>query len=443
MKTKLLSFFRTTGESGFIRASSIVFAGVTVVNILNYLFTLIIGRLLGPARFGEVVALSGFFIILSVPASTITAFMAKQSALHKGQSKMSSVKHLMVFLNTWSFVLGLGLLALFIILLPAIGSYLNISRTTLLVFSFLVPAGLVSAVSTGALQGLQAFKFLQYQDITSTLIKLIFAVLLVKLGFSVIGVFMALILSVLWSLFFGFWKTVQVTGPMGFFEADSGDGPSDATWASMRKIFTVVFANALLLALLSNVDVVMVKHYLSSVQAGHYGALSTLGKILLYGVAAFSTVLLPVASEAHSTGSGRGRKALWMTIGITSLAALACITLFALAPTLIIRMLFGAAYLDIAPQLGLFALAMYFVALSTIFVNYFLATHRRAFIWSFLLAVVAEMTAIAKYHASVAQITTVMVASTGFLAFLMLANYLFTPKIAYAPENSHQGFGSY
>lgn len=65
---------------GFITSSSIIFAGAFVVNVLNYVFTLVISRLVGVAAFGEVTALFSLLLIVSVPAAALSMLMTREAA---------------------------------------------------------------------------------------------------------------------------------------------------------------------------------------------------------------------------------------------------------------------------------------------------------------------------------------------------------------------------
>ena len=65
---------------GFITSSSIIFAGAFVVNVLNYVFTLVMSRMVGVAAFGEVTALFSLLLIVSVPAAALSMLMTREAA---------------------------------------------------------------------------------------------------------------------------------------------------------------------------------------------------------------------------------------------------------------------------------------------------------------------------------------------------------------------------
>ena len=46
-----------------------------------------------------------------------------------------------------------------------------------------------------------------------------------------------------------------------------------------------------------NIDVILVKHYFSADEAGHYAALSQLGKIIIFGTGAIASVMFPLVVE--------------------------------------------------------------------------------------------------------------------------------------------------
>ena len=77
-----------------VKSTGFVLFGSVIINILNYIFTILIGRLLGPAAYGEVAVILGLSTILTVPALSLTTFMATYSAKYKAEKKISSLNHL-------------------------------------------------------------------------------------------------------------------------------------------------------------------------------------------------------------------------------------------------------------------------------------------------------------------------------------------------------------
>ncbi len=403
-------------ETGFLASSSVIFAGSFVINVLNYVFTLIMSRLLNVEDFGEVAALLSLFLIVSVPATALSMLMARESAHHNEQG--GGVRQLFVRMSKYSMIGAVGLWAIFLLFVPFVSEYLQIPTLPIYIFSLLLPLTVLGALQSGTLQGLQEFFFLSKQGVLGTIVKLAASVALVAAGFSVAGVMGALVLASVCGLVYGFFVTRSLLVRPG-----SGNVQISSQTQTMFRIFGSILLTTFLLTLLSNVDVLLAKHYLSPELAGHYSALSTVGKILIYGVGAFITVLLPMAAAAYARGEGEERKMLWLSLGTVASASLAAFVVFSVFPQLTISLLFGGRYLDIAQHLGTFTIAMACIALATTFINYFVATRNTSFVYLLGIGIAAEVALIALYHDSLGAITLSLVLSSALLLLLMIGNY--------------------
>ncbi|OGG51402.1 hypothetical protein A2704_03475 [Candidatus Kaiserbacteria bacterium RIFCSPHIGHO2_01_FULL_54_36b] len=403
-------------EMGFFASSSIIFAGSFVVNLLNYIFTLLMSRLLSVEDFGEVAALLSLFIIISVPATALAMLMARESAHYKEQGD-SGVRYLFIRMRAYSAAGAVGLWALFIFLVPFVSDYLRIPTLPIYIFSAVAPLAILGALQSGTLQGLQKFFSVAKQGILSALVKLGGSVLLVWAGFSVAGVMGALVLASLASFIYGFFAT---RSHLRGVAPESGQA---FNISGLATYFGGILLTTLLLALLSNVDVILAKHYLSADLAGQYGALSTVGKILIYGVGAFISVLLPLAAAAHARGEGAERDVLWLSLMSVAVVSFGAFIVFSLFPHLVVSLLFGARYVDIAAYLGTFTIAMACIALSSVFINYFVATRNTSFVYLLGVGIAAEIGLIALYHDSLVSIVHSLVYASVALLALMVGNY--------------------
>lgn len=407
-------------NSSFLASSSIIFAGSFVVNVLNYVFTLLISRLVGVAAFGEVTALFSLLIIVSVPASALTMLMTREAAAQNTRSA-DAVRNLFLYLRKNVLLGSVIFWVVFLATTPFLAHFLQLELLPLFIFSLLIPVTLASSLQSGTLQGLQEFFMLSKQNVLSACIKLAVSVVLVKLGFSVVGVMLSVVLASLASWTYGYLATTRLLGESS---TQLDQTPKD----SMQRMFTSILATTLLLTLLSNVDILLAKHFLSPEMAGEYAALSTVGKIVMYGIGAFITVLLPMAAAAHAKGKGGGDRILGLSLAIIAASSLFVCGVFTLFPTQIVGVLFGARYASVAPSLGLFALAMACVSVATALINYFVATENASFIYLLLLGILVEVAIISLHHATLAAMTTSLTASSALLALLMAANYIFARR---------------
>ncbi len=378
--------------------------------------------MLGVEAFGEVSALFSLLLIVSVPAAALTMLMTREAAFQQTKGA-DAVRALFLHLRKHVTLASIIFWILFLCAVPWLTSFLQIAYMPLFIFSLLIPVTLASSLQSGTLQGLQEFFLLSKQNILSTLVKLGVSLVLVYEGYSVIGVMLGLVLASIASWGYGYFRTRQMFAP-GEIVAN----PSVVR--SLRSLFTIILSTTLLLALLSNIDVILAKHFLSPSDAGQYGALSTLGKILIYGIGAFITVLLPMVSAAHAKDTSgdnfgkEGAKILMLTLVVIAVASIVFFILFTFFGAPIVSLLFGGRYASVAPYLGTFSIAMGAISLSTAFVNYFIAIENKSFIAFLLLGIVSEVLLLAFKHSSIESMTGMLVLSSIFLLLCMIFNYM-------------------
>ncbi|MCB0022156.1 MAG: hypothetical protein KDD91_03900, partial [Caldilinea sp.] len=89
-------------------------------------------------------------------------------------------------------------------------------------------------------------------------------------------------------------------------------------------------------------------------------------------------------------------------------------------PVPIVTLLFGPAYLSIAPLLWLYALATMFYALANVVINYRLSIGNTGGTYMAIVAGIAQVTALWIWHASLAQVVLIQVGLMGALFVALL-----------------------
>src|SRR6266511_115355 len=291
------------------RAGLMVAPAMAVANGLNYAFNLVMLRLLEPAAYGALGALLAVILIGTVPA-------------------------LAAFLHLGSIVLALWLAA-------------NI-----------LPLPLVSALQ-GMLQGVQRFGALAAALLLNAGARLAVGVGLVAAGHGVDGALaasvagsvlaMLLPLTLLRPMLAG--RGVPSGAPPGGPAVPSGaPRPAPTTAALGREVGAAALA-FLGLLLLTNVDLLLARHYLAAEPSGLYAAGAVVAKIAYWAPQFVATIVFPrLATEA----AARRRLLARAAAAITALGV-ALMVVVAAAPELAVTLPFGAAYRDVGPDLPLFA----------------------------------------------------------------------------------------
>jgi len=394
----------------FIQSSFIVLIGSSVVNILNYAFNLVMGRILGPAQFGKLASLFALVVIMEVPSITLTKLVAKYAAEYKAKNQINLINDLFKLITRYSLAIGSAVLLLFWIFIPFLNSFLKIEKLPLFIFGLLFPISLIVASNRGALQGLQQFVSFSLIDVIATVLKFILSILLFILGFSISGVMIALVIGALTSFLYGVIKVKSYL--INDQSLQKEVMKSQVVWKEIFSYAPIIFWTMLLLALFTNIDVVLAKHYLSPYFAGQYSALSITGKIIVYGSGAFITVMFPKVAASNVNCDAKGKDLLKTSFGIVLAVSLLLLLLFVGFPEFTISMLFGTKYLSVAPYLKWFGLAMFFGTLATVFINYFIATHKKIFIYPLVFITISQIFLIILFHQNIFEITISVLVSS-------------------------------
>lgn len=400
----------------FLIATSIVFGGTMVGNVLNYIFNVIMGWLLPPAVYGQLVSLVTLLLVVGVPASTLTIVVAKYTAGHWANEDRPAAAGLLKAMTQLSFIIGIIGFIIAAIASPFLASYLKIPITPIVLFGLLIPLSFLGSANSGFLQGIQDFVPLSFNSAIGSAAKLLLSILLIYLGYSLSGIITALIVASLLGYVYSRHFAMRATRGTTITIATS--------WRTILKdkqsYVVATFVAMLLLTIFMNVDVIMSKHYLAPDFAGQYAALSVLGKIITYGSGAILTVLFPLVSASHTRGDEKADKYFGISLAVVGGASLLLVLLFSFFPTFVLGLLFGTRYLAAAPWLVYFAAAVGFSSVASVFVQYFLAVHSTNFIYPLAVLTVAEIAGIVAFHANIHQI----VLSSLITAVLLTASFI-------------------
>src|SRR3989304_3572923 len=420
----VLSFLK----NDYTKWSLIVLAGSLLASFLNYGFTLIMGRMLSQSSFGEVSAIFGLMVILVAPTQAISNYVSRHISFLAGKKDYLTARVWLWKVSRSVFYFSLILLLVFWLLIPPLSRFLGINFLPLIVFSFSLPFAFMLSVYAGALQGLKSFKAFSFQNILGAVLKLFLAVIFVYIGLFAPGVMLAMAISLTAAYFYNYTKIKSFWKKMNLEERIETRPSGTVLKNIFSKSFLDVFLAALLVALISNIDVILAKHFFEPELAGEYAALSAVGKILIYIASAFVTVMFVVVSESHTASSPRTFKAFRSALGYITAVSLPVIFVFGFAPNIVVRIFFGATYIKIAPHLPIFSIAMFLLSLSIAFVHYFLAIRNNSFLFPFAAGALLQIVLISLYHSSIQNIVISVLWSSTFLLFALVANYFLYGK---------------
>jgi O-antigen/teichoic acid export membrane protein len=402
-------------KDSFFRHGSIIFFFSVLGYLCGYLFHIYMGRTLGPEDYGTLGSIIAVVSIATIPAGAIQVAIANFVSRLMAKEDYGRIKSL--FLRSFRKLLMYGFFVFVAVALasPLFSWFLNIpSNVPLILIGISIIFSFASPVNLGVLQGIQNFKYFGLAQSLSHIIRLVAGVSLVSLGMGINGAALsypiAIVLVILVTLI-----------PMKHILREKAD-KSISKHEIYRYYWPVLVAFAGF-TIIMNMDVILAKHFFPAEQAGFYAAAAVLSKIAFFLSGIVTAVMFPKAVDMHSkTDSALPmlKKGVAYMCGLLVILVLAYITM----PGIIISILFGSAYLEVAGMLGPLSVAMSFLAVSNVIAFYNMSINRMGFIYIILAVALAEIPFMFLFHSSIAEFIWVvffsMAALLGSLTLYML-----------------------
>ncbi len=389
--------------------SFIMIFGSNAVSFLNYLYHLIMGRLLGPAGYGELAAIISSIGLFGIIPSSITLVIIKYVSAAKDEKETGS---LIVWFKNKIFLLSLIYSLLILMLTPFMGSFLKIPDLSyfilLAVFTFF---SLQSSLNRAILQGLLKFKEMVFSVLTESALKLLVSIILVYLGFKVGGAILALVISAI----LGFYITIRYLKQRNL----SVDDKVIPDIRAMLKFSIPVALQSFAITSLYSSDVILVKHFFSSHEAGIYAALSNLGKIIFFGAGPIGAVMFPLVSQRKARGQVYGQIFIYSFFGTLMLAG-SVLLFYWFFPDLAISLLYGKLYLEASNLLVWFGIFISLFTLSTLLISYGLSLGRTSIVYLPLIAALVQIILIWFFHQSLFMVILISIAVNALLLVALL-----------------------
>lgn len=391
--------------------SAVMIIGSNLVSVLNYFYHLVMGRMLGPANYGELAALISLLGLLGMIPSSLTYVITKYVSEAKTEAELHN---LINWFKAKVFSASLIFFVFVLILAPLMSSFLKVNRLSYLVLIAISALfSLQSTLNRAILQGLLKFRELVLSTSIENTTKLLVSVLLVYAGFAVNGALLAFVVTVI----LGWYITNR------FLPNRNRDKSNTFIDVKSMFAFTIpVFIQSISITSIYSSDVILVKHFFSSHDAGIYAALSTIAKIIFFATGPIITVMFPLVSKKRSRGEPF-RKVFIYTFGATALLSIFSLVAYWLFPSLVIQILYGSAYLEASRLLVWFGIFISLFTLSSVFITYNLSLGKARVALLPLVAAIIQIIIITLFHQT---LFMVILASIVVNALLLLSLLIYS-----------------
>ncbi len=406
-------------ESRLVRQNAVLFAGGLVAGIGGFVFHAIAGRILGPAIYGQVAFLIALYAVGTAPALILIVVLARYTATLTARGD-AGVRSLLV--RTIRLITIPSLLAVLITTLMArpVAAFEHLGSTIpVLILGFSIALVWQVAIPRGILQGLQRFTALSLNLSLELVVRTLLVYALLAAGYAVSGAMAAVFAGLAFAFGLGVYA----------LRDHFRDTGARVRLRVMAGFSLTAAAGIIGVQILYNQDVILAEHYLSSHDGGIYGGLNKIGTILFFLTLSVSQVLFPRVVEAVAKEQHPGR-ILLSSAGILAALGAGALLVFAVAPGLVVGVLFGRGFSDATPYVfavGVIGLAL---SLNNLLVQFFMAVHDRVFVPILFAGCVAEAVLIVLFHARVGQVVLDVLTSLVALLFLLTVRcYLLLPTL--------------
>lgn len=394
----------------FISSSLIMIIGSNSVSILNYLYHLVMVRLLGPVGYGDLASIISIIGLLGVIPGSLSLVIIKYISSAKTEE---SIDHLISWFQSRILKVSLIFFVILLIITPFITDFMHVKSVWyLIIFSFSFLFSLPSMVNRSILQGVLKFKELVISSIIENIIKLLLGILLAVIGFSVGGALTGWTIAVIVGWY--------ISGT--YIKIDKKKYIDAKTLDSVRSmiLFTIpAVIYSLATTSLYSTDIILVKHFFSSHEAGLYAAISTLGKIIFFGTGPIVSVMFPLISKRFSEGRNYTRVFV-CSLGAVLLLALPLLLIYWMFPEMIISFLYGSSYFEIAPLLIWFTSFITLFTLCSLFINFNLSLSNNNVVIFPSIAAILQIIGINSFHKNLFEVILVSIIITALLLISLL-----------------------
>lgn len=388
---------------------------ILLVNGGNYLYNLLLGRLLGPAQFADAAILITLLLMLSFVGMTFQIVTAKYAVLFEELDLMRFIKHISKYAALFGVLFGF-LILVFNRQLQTV--FHTQTALMFVVFGVSIPLYFMMSVNRGLFQGKNQLKQLAttYQTEMASRLLLTMAALFV---FPNIPSSIIVALGIFFSFVFGlfpFQKKITT--------AIRATHTAVIETKSIAVFFALTAFYELTQIIINNSDIILVKHFFDNQQAGLYASLALIGRVVYFVAWMFVMLLLPKVIQMKKDNQDTLPILLKYVGYITVLSSL-IVGFTALFPEFVVWAMFGDAYISISFLLWKYALATSLFAIANIFAYYYLSLNQYFPVVVSALLGLTQIGLIFLYHNTLEQVVLMQIIAMVILLFFQLCFFFY------------------
>jgi len=382
----------------------VLLSGSGLTTAINLAYNIVVARFLGPKGFGHATVVYTILTLISAVTLSFQIISAKVVAQQHSPETKSAVYR---GFHRWSLVCGVLVALILLLFQRAIADYLNLPDSNLVALlaigtAFYVPLG----TRRGYIQGTYGFRRLATNLVLEGAVRFGGSLALILLGYGVQGVIAANAVAVAVAYLAIAPKLAEpIPNPLRFSHA--------FVEASQAIVF---FSGQVLI---NNCDIVLVKHFFASREAGIYAAVAMVGRVIFAFSSAVVNSMFPIVAgtrQEERKNIGVIATALLMVLGI------GCVLAFGLsiAPAGLWTAFFGSGFqidgqFNLPYLLALYAITSIVYCLSVVLITFEMSYKIANTSWVQLAFSGMVIVAICRFHSSLREVIFVQLILMGIL----------------------------
>ena len=400
-----------------ITGTFLIFVGSMIGNVFAFLLNLFLARNLSYSDYGIYASLLSVITLALIPAGSMNTIILRFSSNYFSKGELDKLKSFYKKIGKFLLLLSLGIFLVFALFSPLIKDYLHLDN---ILYVFVVGMVLfifyLQTLNLSFLQGLMKFGFLSFVFSFNGLLRLTMSVLLVFLGLKAYGGLGAMFFMALGSFLICFIPMKNFLGKK--------EKPINIPTKEIMDYALPAFLVVLFMTSFTSSDVILVKHFFNSQQAGLYAGLSLVGKVIFYFTAPIPSVMFPLVIKRYNLGI-KFNKLFYLALGLVFIPSFLITYFYFIYPDFVIKLFLGGrGYLSIAPYAGLFAFYLMVFSLLNLVVMFFLSLNKTKITPLVVVGALTQILLIYNFHSSFSEVIWISI-SISFVLFALLMLYYF------------------
>jgi O-antigen/teichoic acid export membrane protein len=314
-------------------------AGTGVTAIFTFAYILAAGRILGPADYADFSAAMSMFYFIAVALSPLTPTTSRIAALYVARGQSERIAPLETALRRHILrAFGFAAIPAAIAIVPLAHAFHFASPATLALSLGAAVVFTLVSIRRGVLQGIGRLREQMLNALGEAAVRLLLSVVFLLWWRTPTAALAAYLIAVLLA---EWWMRRRFAGAA---QDESID------WSGVRQLAMPMLIAMIGVATFQNADVLAVKRWFGSIDAGQYGAASTLARSISVLFVPVYQIAGPLLTHAHERGERLTRPTLRLCLFFLALAAIPA-AIFAFAGQRLMLILYGSTFAGAGPLL--------------------------------------------------------------------------------------------